>query len=69
MIFRERLPSLNSDKTVYNCHMKSRGELKTLYLHYHNLYGHQTCQGDEILQGASSYKFLYIILRWFGETT
>ena len=37
--YRERYQTINLQNT---CHVTSRGELKTLYLHYHNAYGHQT---------------------------
>ena len=38
-----------------------RDDLKTLYLHYHNDYGHQTCQGDKILRGAATLKLTWLL--------
>ena len=35
-------------------------KLKTLYLHYHNAYGHQTCQSCDIMQGAPTHKFEWL---------
>ena len=34
---------------------KLREKLKTLYFHYHNVYGHQTWQNGDPLRGASTY--------------
>ena len=35
--------------------MKSRDKLKTLHLFHQKGYGHQTCQGSDILQGAPTH--------------
>ena len=39
----------------------SRDKLKTLYLQYHNAYGHNTYQGDDIPQGTSINKFSWTL--------
>lgn len=39
---------------------RSRDKLKT-YLHYHNEYGHQTCQGGKILREAPSRKLAWLL--------
>lgn len=37
--------------------MNINNRFKRLYVHYHNAYGHQTCQIDDIPQWALSHKF------------
>ena len=37
--------------------------LKSLYLHYHNAYGHQTWQGNDLPQGAPKAHFDHVVLR------
>ena len=37
----------------------SRDKLKTLTLLCHHAYGHEACQGDEILWRASTHKFAW----------
>ena len=39
---------------------RSYYKLETLYLYYDIVCGHLTCQGDDILQGASTHKFAWI---------
>ena len=39
----------------------SRDKLKTLYLQYHNAYGHNTYQGDNIPQGTFNDKFAWFL--------
>lgn len=55
--------------TLYFKHVITWGYVtksKSLNLPYYNAYGHQTCQGGDILLGASSHKFIwslsYVIL-------
>ena len=34
-------------------------QVKTLYLHYHNVYGHQTLQGGDLPWGAPHHKSIW----------
>ena len=34
-------------------------QIKTLYLHYHSAYGHQTWQGDDLPWGAPTHKITW----------
>ena len=36
--------------------VRSHGKLKTLYLHYHSVYGHQTCQDGNLPWLTPAYK-------------
>ena len=44
----EGLPPMNSYNPLPYAHERSRGKLKTLYVHYHNAYGNKIYQGGVI---------------------
>ena len=52
--YSEGFPPTNSHNPLI---MPSCDKWQTLHIHYLNTYGHQTCQGGDILQGASTHKF------------
>ena len=56
--FRDWLPPINSHKLL---NMWSRNKSRTLYLHYHNAYGLQTYQDDELPWGELPYKITWFI--------
>ena len=48
---------INSNSELKQEHQESSPQpLKTLYLHYHNAYGHQTWQGGDLPQRAPTHK-------------
>ena len=47
---RDGFPVINLYNSLNMC---SRDKLKTLYLHYHNAYGHKTYQAGEELQAIN----------------
>ena len=52
-----RISHLESHTTLWTRgHVRSSDKLKTLYLHYHNAYDHQTARGAYIPWGASFHK-------------
>ena len=53
VVYREGLLPINSSNPL---NMQLRDKLKT-YPHCQNAYGHQTCQGGDIVRGASTRKF------------
>ena len=49
---REKLPPINCITFYAFIHKRSFDKLKTLYLHYHGVYGHKAYQVGDIPQGA-----------------
>ena len=60
VIYLEGLLPINQI-TLSTCgHVSLRDKLETLYLHYHNVFGHQTYQGGGITQRALTHKATWL---------
>ena len=65
--YHDGLPPINSYIPLSKRSPKVTWHIKTLYLHYHNVYGHQTCQSGNTTWGAFTYKViwpLYEVVLW-----
>ena len=55
--YLDGLQPINSHNPLKCVHERSHEKLKTLYLHHHNAYGHNTYQRSDITQGVPTHKF------------
>ena len=70
---REGLQPLKSYDPWSHCLLKSHDKMKPLYLNYHNVYGHQTWLGDDLLKGSHIQKITWSVdqpcqFMWQNET-
>ena len=47
--YHKKLSPIKSYDPLITCLTRSRDKLKPLYLHYHNVYSHQTWQDGDLL--------------------
>ena len=64
--YLEGLPAINSHNPLNSWSLE---KLKTIHLHYHNAYDHQTCQGGTILGGHPSINLPDHLMGWSCEVT
>ena len=69
--YRDGLPAINSHNPLNMDSREVMWQIKNIYLHHHNSYGHKTYQYNDITQGAPSHKFawpLSVMIMWSHVT-